>query len=286
MTEFKVGTEVAVRSNVYHKPHMHGRILGIAATPHGTYFLVKVTETFGSCHAVGDEVAVPICDCMPITQKQCARPPQTKEETMNEIEVAIITDVVNYHRDHPGASVEQCAADLGLCPETVTAVLDSPNRLVKGVTVLADKVAPAIKDSLMTEDPKLGTKPIPTLAGAERDGAVHLPVLNDIKVEGRQESAEAAKTVEPVDDGGALKLETGEEDPPIIESEDVSQLIYVIASAIQKLATEYDYGSEEAQVCAQDFISHHQRQLKFLCMQAEELHGILEDEFLQQEYQE
>jgi len=289
MTEFKVGTEVAVSSNIYHKPYMHCRILDTAVTPHGTYFLTRVTETFGSSQAVGDIVSVPLCDCT-VIDKQPAHEPQTVRETMNEIEVAIITDVLKYRNDHPGASVEQCAADLGLCPETVTAVIESPNRLASGVTVLADKVAPAITDALMTEAPEGSTKPIPTLAGSVREGAVHLPILDDIKTVGREASAEACTTKkdEPYNHSMGVKLvsagASGED--VLLEAETVSELIYIIAGALQKLINEYDYGTEEARVEAEDFISGHFRQLKFLCMEAEQLHGILEDEYLQQEYQE
>ncbi len=206
-------------------------------------------------------------------------PPQTKEETMNEIDAAVVSDIVNYFRDHPHTgSVVECASALGYPLDTVAMVVRN-SRQIGAVTVLADKVAPAIKDSLMTEDPGVGTKPIRTLAGTERDGAVHLPVLNDVKVEGREESAEEAHKVaaEKKGDDSRSDLKLVAEDIHM-DHEQVRAFLFMFGKLFQSLTTEYDYGDDEDADKAWGFIENHKKAISFLCKHASEIQEIIDFE--------
>jgi len=204
-------------------------------------------------------------------------PPQTIRETMNEIEVAVIAEIVKYFCDHPSeGSVAKCAADLGYSPETVLGVVQAMNR-TPGVTVLADKVTPAIKDALATADPGVGTKPIRTLAGAERDGKVHLPTLADIEVRGREESAEAAlKLSDAKEEGSPIRIDPDESIE--LDHEQVDAFLFLWGKVLQSLATDYDYANDEAADKAWSFIEDHKKALQFLCQYAGEVRDIIEFE--------
>lgn len=184
--------------------------------------------------------------------------PQTIRETMNDIDAKLAREINAYFEHNPGSTFLACADSLGCDLSAIWAARGGDKDYHK-LTVLNDKQSPAIQDAIAVEADHLG-KTIPTLTGSERDGKVVLPTLHDVK----EEMVDPVEKV--VDD----------------ESEDVRQAIFTLAEFLQGLATNYDYGTEEEYLEAQEFILEHSRELKFLAVQAEQVDGIIDEEELEE----
>ncbi len=251
--------------------------------------------------------------------------PQTKEETMNDIDAKLADSINDYFKQNPNAMLKECAetldCDLELVWDVRSAVIGHPERH-DTVTLLDDLKPSSITDGLVVQPSTgCGTKPIPTLAGAmERDGKIVLPMLNDIVNERDKalqdklshEERMQLQTANPstrdewdgmlVKAGGkpstdtawerhhrsALEAVEAKDEQQVIDEqrdadeEDVSDAIFELASLLQLLATNYDYGSEEEYLEAQEFIMTHRRALKFLAIQADQIDGIIEEEEMEE----
>ena len=324
---FEVGEDVGIYNNDLSEIRLKGRITHIS---HDRLAELDVIESFDKWHEPGDMTTVPIDQLEHWDQSMSPIQPQTKEETMNEIDQHNVKLIREYfEKNGSWARSSDCATELKLDHDYVNSLIrqmvdTSPN--IPSVTFLGDKNTPAIQDGLGVEKDPMGSKSIPTLAGAQCRGGISLPDLQDIKSdkaaamkdheeyrkwlesdEGKAWEANkfkptpclvaAEKLAAPVDLGVAPSTEADkawakhvdnflkkeiEEARDADDDEGVSKGLFEIASILQQMATNYDYGTEEEFCEAQDWIMMHRRALKFLAVQADQIDGIIEEEEMEE----